>query len=334
MAACPGGFCAPDPVIATDNNYVPPTCASLAGAEGRCLSTCLPPIAAEAIHLPTAGCPQGTVCAPCYDPTSADPQTQTGACSLGCDKPALPPTVITCPWNVPPKPPVVVASTFPACAPTCAGAHCLPAANVPVAEQSLLAACPGGFCAPDPIIAAGGEYVPPSCVAFANTTAEGRCMSTCIPQIASEASELHQKNCVAGDLCAPCYDPFTGADTGACELACDKPKQTKYVFPTCCPFNGSNTGTCVPTENVPASEQSNLQQLTCPSTLLCVPDEDLPGHTGKGCSGKILGFIPYSGSCISNCANLGLGELFPQGSCDGIHTCIPCAEAPAGSPGC
>src|SRR5262249_46610156 len=66
------GICAPDPIIATGDNFVPSTCTSIAGVEGRCLSTCLPFVAAQAAVLPTAGCAAGEACAPCYDPLAAD----------------------------------------------------------------------------------------------------------------------------------------------------------------------------------------------------------------------------------------------------------------------
>src|SRR6185503_16226939 len=48
LGACPGGFCAPDPIIAAAGQFIPNTCTSIAGAEGRCLSTCLPGVAAAA----------------------------------------------------------------------------------------------------------------------------------------------------------------------------------------------------------------------------------------------------------------------------------------------
>ena len=184
LAACPGGFCAPDPFITTGGNLVPTTCTSIAGAEGRCLSTCLPPIAAEASLLPKDVCADGEKCAPCFNPTAMDPTAATGACSLGCDKPASPPTVITCPWT---GTPILDPTTLPDCAPTCGGAHCVPAANVPTTEQSLLAACPGGFCTPDPLIASAGNYIPPTCTSVAG--AEGRCLSTCLPIIADQAAD-------------------------------------------------------------------------------------------------------------------------------------------------
>jgi hypothetical protein len=220
-----------------------------------------------------------------------------------------------CPWN---GPEVVDPNTFPDCSPSCGGAHCVPAANVPPAQQGLLATCPGGFCAPDPIIATAGNYVPPMCSAFNGTPAEGRCMSTCIPSIEQKASELHQHSCANGTLCAPCYDPFTGADTGACTTACDRPNDPPYTFPLCC----GNQGTCVPTENIPPAQAGNVLQDSCPSSLLgCVPDEMLPGGPGPQ---PCTGLLGAAGACYSNCLSLGLGQIFPQRDCPDNHTCVPC----------
>jgi len=315
LQTCTGGFCVPDPLITSGGQFVPTSCTSIAGAEGRCLSTCLPPVGSEAAQLPEDVCAAGEKCAPCFNPTASDPTAPTGACTLSCDAPAKPPVVLMCPWT---GPPVVDPTSFPACAPACNGAHCVPAANVPSSEQALLAACPGGFCAPDPIIATAGNYVPPSCSAFNGTPAEGRCMSTCIPSVSQQASELHQHSCGAGTLCAPCYDPFSGADTGACKTGCDKPKNPPYEFPLCC----GQQGTCVPTENIPSDEISNLEQDVCPSSqLLCVPKEMLPGGPGpRPCTG-LLG---AEGRCYSDCLNLGLGQIFPQRDCPDNHTCVPC----------
>jgi len=54
--------------------------------------------------------------------------------------------------------------------------------------------------------------------------AEGRCIPSCVPAIQAQASRLAQDDCTqAGTLCAPCYDPITGADTGACTQAGDAP---------------------------------------------------------------------------------------------------------------
>src|SRR5262249_51751641 len=162
-------------------------------------SSCLPAVAA-AVGLPQSVCAAGERCMPCYDPI-ANPDAPTGACSFGCDASSQPPVHLTCPWN---GPPVLNPVVFPGC---CSGAHCLPASIVPVGQRSLFASCTtDGLCVPDPIIATAGNYVPPSCVAFAGTTAEGRCLSTCLPGVAAQVS-LEPSSCAAGNKCAPCTDP-------------------------------------------------------------------------------------------------------------------------------
>jgi hypothetical protein len=315
LKSCTGGFCVPDPLISTGGKFVPKSCTSIAGAEGRCLSTCLPPIAAQAAQLPKDVCADGEKCAPCFNPTAADPTAATGACTLSCDAPKKPPVVLMCPWT---GPPVVDPATFPQCAPTCGGAHCVPSAMVPPAQQAQLAHCPGGFCAPDPIIATAGNYKPPACAPFNGTPAEGRCTSVCIPAIKQKADQLHQHTCGANTLCAPCYDPFTGADTGACTLGCDAPAKPPYQFPGCC----GNQGTCVPTENIPSDQLGNLNQDVCPNAQLrCVPDEMLPGGPGPRVCTGLLG---AEGRCYSDCLSLGLGQIFPQRDCPSNHTCVPC----------
>jgi hypothetical protein len=233
LAECPGGFCAPDPIIASANNYVPQSCTSIAGSEGRCLSTCLPGVAELADFLPAVGCPAGTKCAPCYDPTSPDPTAATGACSLGCDAPKQPPLVLSCPWT---GPAVIDPARLPACDPACGGAHCLPDKFVPDDQRDLLAPCPGGFCAPDPLIQTANNFVPPTCTSIAG--AEGRCLSTCLPDVAAQ-NLLPQSTCAANHRCVPCFDPTSGdptAATGACSLACDMPHQPPVVLS--CPWTG------------------------------------------------------------------------------------------------
>src|SRR5262249_4482096 len=215
-------------------NVLPKSCTSVAGSEGRCLSTCLPDIDEKAAFLPKDVCADGELCAPCYDPTSSQPTTPSGACNLACDHPARPPVVLTCPWT---GPPVVDPAHLPSCSPACGGAHCVPADLVPPTLQALLAACSAGVRAPDPIIAAGGETVPKSCKSVAG--AEGRCMSTCIPQIAEQAALLPKDVCGANEACAPCFDPTSSeptAPTGACSIGCDHPAQPPLILT--CPWTG------------------------------------------------------------------------------------------------
>jgi hypothetical protein len=213
----------------------------------------------------------------------------------------------------------------------------LPAQFVPPAQQALLTACgsgaTAGFCTPDTIIEAAGNVQPPSCVAFSGVPqSEGRCLSPCLAAVSSQPS-LETSSC-GSNKCAPCYNPITGAATGACSSSkCDSPQQPPYVFPNCC--NG-NEGRCVPKSQVPSNLQGNLNQNSCNSSnYLCVPNENLPGGTGWACSAwSLFEGGGYNGTCISNCVNLGLGVLLPQGNCPADHTCVPCGSAPKGSTGC
>ena len=341
LAPCSGGgFCTPDTVIASADNFVPPSCVSIAGAEGRCVSTCLPWVAARAALLPKVGCAAGTVCAPCFDPLATDPTTPTGACSLGCDVPSQPPTTLTCPWS---GPPVLDPTTLPTCG--CNGAHCLPAAGVPVGVQSMLNTCAGGFCTPDTIIKSGGNGAAISCAPYAGVTtaAGGRCVSSCLPVVAQNPT-LETSSCATGTKCAPCADPFTGADTGACSLtACDAPPAQPYKFPNCCVVSAVAKGRCLPLSQIPASSQSNFAAQECAgldSDYLCVPNEMLPAPNatpGQACSGTSLAHpTGYTGTCMSACLNFpaDIGLEYSQGNCPANYRCIGCADAPAGSPGC
>jgi len=349
LATCPGGFCAPDSITSTAGKGVPPTCTSIAGSEGRCLSTCLPAIAGEASLLPQSTCAAGDKCAPCFNPVASNPRAATGACTLGCDMPAQPPTILTCPWT---GPPVIDPSTLPACdGGGCSGAHCLPAAEVPPSVQSQLASCNGGtgFCAPDPIISTADNWVPTTCDPFPGSGAPGRCLSSCLPAVQAEAASgtLVQATCATGQFCVPCNDPFTGASTGACTLACDTPPTTPFKFPKCCNDGaGSLTGTCVPSAQVPASEQSSLSQsgngnsAGCPNSgasFLCVPDEYLPPPYNtiplQFCQAT---FLNYCGTCVSQCiVNSGLGILGSD-DCAANHKCVPCTGilGQPNTPGC
>jgi hypothetical protein len=346
LATCPGGFCAPDSITGSGVEGVPPTCTSVGGAEGRCLSTCLPEIAGEASLLPQSTCATGEKCAPCYNPIATDPTAPTGACSLGCDKPTQPPTIITCPWT---GPPLLDPTTLPACdGGGCSGAHCLPAAEVPASVQSQLATCDNGagFCTPDPIISTADNFVPTSCDPFPGSGAPGRCLSDCLPEVIKEVASgtLVPSTCTAGNYCVPCNDPFTGASTGACSLACDTPPPTPFLFPKCCNDGGGNlTGTCVPSSQVPSSESSSVNQSgngnssPCPNSgasYLCVPDEYLPPPYNtialQGCPAT---FLNLCGVCVSECVvNSSLGILGPS-DCAANHKCAPCDLATS-TPGC
>jgi hypothetical protein len=160
--------------------------------------------------------------------------------------------------------------------------------------------------------------------------------------VKAQASQLSQKNCTTDELCAPCYDPFTGVSTGACNLACDKPAKPAFKFPTCCDFNGAKQGTCVPTSSIPADQTSSLKPDTCPTddpaaAYLCVPNEYLPNAPAgavQTCDSfySVLGVGLVSGgpgACVSKCANTSVGGLiFNQSNCaDANHICVGCSAA-------
>lgn len=329
LATCPGGFCTPDAFIESGGETVPESCVSVAGAEGRCLSTCLQAVQDEPL-LPQSTCADDERCAPCYNPTADDPNESTGACELACDAPVDPPVVLTCPWN---GPPVLDPASLPECSPACGGAHCLDASQVPASQQALLATCPGGFCVPDPLIETGGNFVPQTCTAFPSTTVEGRCQSDCLPDVQAQIDSLQVDICAAGEHCVPCYDPFDGTATGACSASeCDAPVDPPYTFPTCCPdSNGVDGATCVPSSLVPPDDAASLQQITCPTDFLCVPNEYLPDPPVSidTCTTALGG----AGACVSECVDIPFAFLFTQRDCPDNKLCVSCFLAPD-TPGC
>jgi hypothetical protein len=350
LAACMSngspGFCAPDSFIASAGNAVPKTCTSVAGSEGRCLSTCLPAVQAEEQLLPQDICAADEKCVPCYNPTATDPTQPTGACSLACDKPTKPPTLLTCPYS---GPPVIDPSVFPDCAPACGGAHCVPSSLIPMADQSQLATCTinggPGFCAPDSLTASGGEGVPKTCTSVAG--AEGRCLSTCLPEISGQASLLPQDVCAADERCAPCYNPVAAdptAPTGACSLACDKPAKPPTMLS--CPWTGppiidpntlpacDNGGCggahCIPASEVPASVQSQLAPCNggagfcAPDPIISTADNYVPPtcdpFPGSGAAGRCLS------TCLPAVAKEVASGTLVQSSCTGGDYCVPCND--------
>ena len=239
-------------------------------------------------------------------------------------------------------------STLPECSPTCAGAHCVPSADVPASVTSELATCTGGYCVPDPDIMAGTLLTPTACHSLSN--AVGVCLSVCIPQVAMYISLLPQDVCASGERCAPCINPLTMMSSGACEIgsapmcagdggsesgaappppvdAAPPPPVCPHtgppvINPTSLPACGSGGAHCLSSALVPAAVASQLA--TCP-TGLCVPDVFLES------GGQ---FIPPTCTSLDNaegrCLNTALPEvaaqvsLLPQGSCQTYERCVPC----------
>lgn len=194
LAPCGNGYshCVPIPLLVGDGRARPPVCTSIRGAEGRCLSICVPQIAHQADQLPQDVCGDGELCAPCYDPVTGE---STEACETSsCDAPVEPP------------------QTFERCCEN--RAVCVPSSIVPESQRGQLErkTCPldDDLCAP--IENTDPDYEPPHCTGPIGQ--EGRCLSTCIPNIANFGSV--QPECPPDTKCMAC-NIVPGVPSGACE---------------------------------------------------------------------------------------------------------------------
>ena len=354
LDTCPdngGGVCVPDPLVKS-GGAAPPTCKSPFG-EGRCMSVCVPQIAQSADLLNRGegdACAADERCAPCLNPLKNN--EPTGVCDIGkaapkCNDPASSPTTptgtapqnVACPYT---GPPIVDVTTFEVldCG---SGLRCVPSSLVPASSAAMLKTCAKGLCAPEKSIAAGGQYLPKTCKALAG--AEGRCLNANIPMLAAQKAQLTQDACDSNELCAPCFNPIDGKDTGACKsVSCDAPKQPAKAFTACCNSQGTSRAKCVPTTIVPQAEQSNLDDDngTCvKGAELCVPNEMLqPNFKGPACSGSTFLTGDYTGVCLSDCLSFGFIQSLgiSRGSCLKGFKCAPCTNPltgkATGAPGC
>jgi len=333
LATCPTGVCVPDKLIRS-GGAAPPSCSSLGGNDGVCMSLCVPQVARFRDLLPQDVCDDDERCAPCIDPLTG---SSSGACEIGVACMGPPPPVM-CPYK---GPPIILVDQLPSCYKG-GGAHCIDNSLVTPDQAALLGPCPmgAGLCTPDDFIVTGGQLIPKKCHALDD--AEGRCLHLVIPQIAKEASMLPVDVCQPYERCAPCYDPRDGKKTPACTESCDPgPTQPPVVFADCCKkgVGGAPLAKCVPKTAVPMSFQSDLGPDTCKAgTELCVPTENLdPDFKPKKCKGSSLLLGSYDGVCLSICLQLGLQQAaISPGDCDSLHQCIPCMAlgSPTGAPGC
>jgi hypothetical protein len=237
-----------------------------------------------------------------------------------------------------------------------ADAHCLDKAVVESSGAgdfaNQLAPCPtdaNQYCVPDNFIRTGGMYTPATCAAAAG--AEGRCLSQSLPNVAAKASFLQQSTCSANELCSPCFDPVTGADTGACRLTCDAgPTTAALQFATC----GEGNGHCAPQAMIPPASLGSLEPGDCDEQVgvgyLCVPDIVYTNGPYTRCSDPGNNGGPFgigfrirvdNGVCLpTNVLEIPNENVFPDANCETIHgngfSCVPCINdnQPTGAPGC
>jgi hypothetical protein len=289
--------CVPIKLVETMGKVIPKTCRSLNDAEGRCLSNCIPQVAVQKTQLPQDVCDAGELCAPCFDPRTGE---LTAACVQGCD-----------------PGPVEPAKPFPEC---CDGRGlCVSAALAGDQAASLqTGSCSGDaeLCAPRELT--DPTYKPASCRSL--NDAEGRCLSTCVPVVSEQIDQLPTATCADDERCAPCFDPRTGDDTGACKINGDAPTEDAKTFTQCC----SMRGFCV-TEAQAGDQASGLVADSCTGGLLCAPKELTdPAFVPVGCD-SIAG---HEGRCLSTCVGTVAKQVdkLPTVGCAANEACAPCYD--------
>jgi hypothetical protein len=233
--------------------------------------------------------------------------------------------------------PMVPNTQVAACsAPMCTGAHCIPMDQIPMGtDTTTLAKCPDGtFCTPDDYIATQGKFLVKTCTSLEG--AEGRCISTCIPQVAKQIDQLPKDVCMDSERCAPCFNPIDGSDTHACTQGCDMIKnKTPVLFPKCGISAMDSTmtprGLCVPKTLVPMDQQG-IPADTCAMDHLCAPTEkvkdlkyNFPMCTPSGVAA--LGMKNMAGQaagCVPPYLAGMNASLLMMDTCSAGDLCAPC----------
>lgn len=212
---------------------------------------------------------------------------------------------------------------------------------IPGDFQSRLGKDPatGGLCVPKEF-ATDGNYTPPVCKSLFGLN--GVCLSECLPEIANAEVPLPQSTCAAGSRCAPCQDPRTEADTGACEfgaLACHpppkigkcqvfEPNMDLSPYTPCCTAQGGRAH-CAPAALVPENQKKDVE--LCPDgNSYCVPDDILAA--GGRFQPKTCRAMGREGRCISICVKSVKDQLdmLSSDGCAADEVCAPCYDPRTG----
>jgi hypothetical protein len=208
---------------------------------------------------------------------------------------------------------------------------------------------------PDAYVVTQGVFQVKKCTSL--LSAEGRCISTCIPQVNTQLTTLPKDVCGDGELCAPCYNPIDGTDTHACTQGCgDAPANTTPVkFQEC----GGGLGVCVPqglvTDPVQLQALKNVDDPTactagCPSgtpsactgsdssgTYVCAPKTKAQDQSSQFATctmtsvAAILTTMKNSAGTLSACVPKylvpsGKQPLLLQDGCKTGEMCAPCYD--------
>lgn len=291
--------CVPTALASQAGKAILPSCTSTNGAEGRCLSPCIPRVGSQASLLPKDSCRGTDLCAPCFDPRTGE---NTGACNQGCD-----------------PGPTQAPKVFAHC---CSDrGRCVP----PDLAGSNAANLRKDTCSDDdvcaPIALIDPLFRPKACSSIDN--AEGRCLSTCLGgAVAQQLERLPTQGCGSDEVCAPCFDPITGEDTGACTINGDRPLQAAYMFARCCDNGeGKAVGVCV-TAQIAGDQASMLRADTCTGGRLCAPIARAKDPNAKFARCLGLG----TGACVPSCIldPVQAGILSRTVFCETGELCAPC----------
>lgn len=228
--------------------------------------------------------------------------------------------------------------------PLCSGAWCVPNSLVPAGAGDVLASCDDmNKCVPDSYVRVAGNFLPKTCTSLEyapGQTAEGRCISICVPQVEQQIDQLPQADCAADERCAPCWNPIDGTDTHACSQGCDvgPMSSTPQQFAECGDSNGVLRGVCVPSSLVPASLASAVPQDTCETGWLCAPKEKAADINYKfpSCAPALSGLPPdpsQPAACVPKyivdyqaMTNAFASSLTQSDCTDSSDICTPCTD--------
>ena len=226
-----------------------------------------------------------------------------------------------------------VVQALPVCS-LCEGARCAPNSLVPAEQSGLLAPCDdANTCVPEPYAATGGSFLAKSCQSLEyepGMPAEGRCISVCVPAVSDQLERLPQADCTESERCAPCWDPISGEETGACGIACDSwtPGETQ-AFASC----GMGRGVCVPPDLVPADLKTAVPPDSCTGGWLCAPIEKARDLDYKfpSCAPQVAPLPPdpnQPAACVPTyiALNNPSGALLAQSDCEAGELCAPCVN--------
>ena len=202
LAKCSDGtsYCVPDAQIKS-GGAAPPTCKSLNGADGVCLSVCVPQVKQYESLLPQDSCAGRRALRAVRQPAQQHAvgrvrhrQARATATRAAAAPAAAAAThehaAADVPVHGPAAPRRLDADLVRR------GAHCVQAALVPATMAAQLAPCPSlanTLCAPDVFIQSGGNYIPKTCASL--DAAEGRCLNVVIPQVKAQSAQLTQDIC-------------------------------------------------------------------------------------------------------------------------------------------